>query len=59
MRSTKLGFREESVKVKCLRCGYGWDTRTKKRTVSCPDCRYPNKVEKAIEHAKECEELVE
>ena len=50
--STKIGFRDEPVQVKCLRCGYPWLTRTMKRSCSCPDCRYLNNVEKAIENAK-------
>lgn len=51
MRSTKLGFRDEPVAIKCLRCAYGWKTRTKKKTCSCPDCRYPNNTEAAIKNA--------
>lgn len=31
--------KEERVKVKCHVCGYVWLSRSKKRYVSCPDCR--------------------
>ena len=53
---------KESVEVQCTRpdpladgtqCVYRWNTRTKLKTVSCPNCRYPNNTEKAIEKAKE------
>lgn len=51
IRSTKDGFREDPVKICCLRCGYTWSTRTKKGVCSCPNCRYPNNTEKAIARA--------
>lgn len=51
VRSTKEGFREEPVAVKCLRCGYRWSSRSRKQRCSCPNCQYPNNIEKAIANA--------
>lgn len=48
------GLREESVPAQC-RCGYRWQTKTKKIYVSCPGCHYPMKTEVAIKNAKETE----
>lgn len=51
----------EKVRVACTRpdplpdgtvCEYEWSTRSKLRTISCPNCRYPNNMAKAIEKAK-------
>lgn len=33
-------------KVKCSKCGYEWETKSKLQYVSCPSCRIKNEVKK-------------
>jgi len=36
------------MKVKCKKCGYAWESKTKMMIVSCPCCGSKVKIEKKV-----------